>query len=156
VVGGPSPEGDWTERLKVQVADLGLQERVRFFGAIPPDEATRPHAAADVFVLATRNEGWANVFLEAMACQLPIVTTDVGGNAEVVSDTSLGTLVPFGDQEALTLALRNSLLKAWNREAILAHARRNSWTDRAVVLVDEFVGIWRNHDSAPAIAGHEA
>ena len=90
VVGGPSPEGDWSGRLRAQVEELALQNVVRFLGPVEPDDLRWPLSAADVFVLATSNEGWANVFLEAMACGLPIVTTDVGGNAEVVADSSLG------------------------------------------------------------------
>ena len=81
VVGGPSPEGDWTSRLQGQVKALALQPYVHFLGAVPPDQLPGLLGAADVFALATRNEGWANVFLEAMACGLPVVTTDVGGNA---------------------------------------------------------------------------
>jgi teichuronic acid biosynthesis glycosyltransferase TuaC len=77
---------------------------VHFLGALPPDELKWPLSASDVFVLATRNEGWANVFLEAMACGLPVVTTDVGGNAEVVCRDELGSIVPFGDRVALQQA----------------------------------------------------
>lgn len=138
VVGGASPEGDWSARLRDQVAALGLQEAVRFLGPIPPAELRTPLSAADVFVLSTRNEGWANVLLEAMACGLPVVTTDVGGNAEVVSSPALGTLVPFGDRTALTAALVRALERTWDREAILAHARRNAWDARVEVLVEEF------------------
>ena len=50
-------------------------------------------------MLATANEGWPNIFLEAMAWALPVITTEVGGNKEVVNDPSLGTVVPFGDFE---------------------------------------------------------
>ncbi len=138
IIGGASPEGDWTLQLQQQVAELGLQENVIFLGGLPPQELKIPLSAADVFVLATRNEGWANVFLEAMACGLPVVTTDVGGNAEVVSDNCLGTVVPFGDGERLEQALAEALMQEWDRDAIIAYARANSWDQRVAVLTDEF------------------
>ncbi|MDZ7829188.1 MAG: glycosyltransferase [Halofilum sp. (in: g-proteobacteria)] len=105
VVGGASGEGDWRARLEEQVDRLGLRDCVHFLGMIEPERLKEPLSAADVFVLATRNEGWANVLLEAMACGLPVVTTDVGGNREVVSDDHLGLIVPFGDAEALAEAI---------------------------------------------------
>lgn len=138
VVGGASPEGDWSERLHAQVARLGLQSRVHFLGAVPPERLKLPLSAADVFVLATSNEGWANVLLEAMACGLPVVTTDVGGNAEVVSDPALGAIVPFGERAALGQAIADALVRQWDRAAIRAHAARHAWGDRAAVLAAAF------------------
>lgn len=138
IVGGPSAEGDWSERLQGQVAELGLEDVVCFLGALPHQEVKYALSAADAFVLATSNEGWANVILEAMACGLPVVATDVGGNAEVVKDESLGTIVPFGDPEALAAALDQALDRYWNSEGIVAHARANSWDRRAEALVREF------------------
>src|SRR5512139_2495053 len=101
IVGGASPEGDDRAELTAQVARLGLAERVHFLGTLPSDQLKWALSASDIFVLATSNEGWANVFLEAMACGLPVVSTDVGGNAEVVCNSSLGRIVPFGDSVAL-------------------------------------------------------
>jgi glycosyltransferase involved in cell wall biosynthesis len=138
VVGGPSLEGDWADRLRTQVHELGLAERVHFTGAVPPQDLRRVLSAADVFVLATRNEGWANVFLEAMACGLPVVTTRVGGNAEVVSRAELGTVVPFGDAPALTTALQAALCRTWDRDLIRHYAEANTWDRRVEVLEAEF------------------
>jgi len=138
VVGGPSPEGDWTERLRSQTRALRLEDRVHFLGSLKPHELSGPLSAADVFVLATRNEGWANVFLEAMACGLPVVTTSVGGNAEVVCRDDLGLLVPFGNQPALTAAIATALVRPWDPAAIRAYAEDNQWDRRVAVLVDEF------------------
>jgi glycosyltransferase involved in cell wall biosynthesis len=134
IVGGASPEGDNRTELTAQVARLGLAGRVHFLGALPPDELKWPLSAADVFVLATRNEGWANVFLEAMACGLPVVTTDVGGNAEVVCRAELGSIVPFGDGTALQQALDHALDKDWDRGAILQYAQANQWDTRVAQL----------------------
>jgi glycosyltransferase involved in cell wall biosynthesis len=152
VVGGPSPEGDWTERLHAQVSRLGLQDRVHFTGPVPPDDLHRVLSAADVFVLATRNEGWANVFLEAMACGLPVVTTDVGGNAEVVCRPELGIVVPFGDSAALTAALHSALHGLWDRAAIRVHAEANAWDGRIDVLEAEFRALCRANLPRPSAA----
>lgn len=138
IVGGPGPEGDWSERLRALVAEHGLQDTVRFLGSIAPDKLKGPLSASDVFVLATRNEGWANVFLEAMACGLPVVTTDVGGNREVVCNDRLGTVVPFGDPGALQAALHDALGRDWDRAAIRAHARANDWEARVDALCAAF------------------
>lgn len=141
IIGGASAEGDWTEKLKQLVVELKLEKNVRFLGVLPPDRLKIPLSAADVFVLATRNEGWANVFLEAMACGLPVITTDVGGNAEVISHAALGQLVPFGDQQALSSAIDNALKNDWDRGKIMEYASQNSWGGRVAVLIEEFVKI---------------
>jgi glycosyltransferase involved in cell wall biosynthesis len=138
IVGGGGPEGDISARLRAQVDALGLADRVRFLGPMAPERVKLPLSAADVFVLATSNEGWANVFLEAMACGLPVVTTDVGGNREVVCDDRLGTVVPFGDAIALQAALEHALDHAWDRTAIVDYARANAWDTRVAALCDEF------------------
>lgn len=138
IVGGASPEGDMSVQLRRQVQTLGLGDAVRFLGAMPPEKLRVPLSAANVFVLATRNEGWANVLLEAMACGLPVVATDVGGNAEVVSAPELGSIVPFGDAPALQRAIEHALRAGWDTEALRAYARRNTWDLRVKVLVGEF------------------
>ncbi|MDD5579519.1 MAG: glycosyltransferase [Methylobacter sp.] len=138
IVGGDSPEGNIKERLENQVKALKLEENVRFLGAYPSEKLKTPLSAADVFVLATANEGWANVFLEAMACGLPVITTDVGGNKEVVNDNALGTVVPFGQSELLLMALLKGLEIEWDRPRIIQYARENAWDTRVEILVEEF------------------
>ncbi|HKJ72022.1 MAG TPA: glycosyltransferase [Gammaproteobacteria bacterium] len=149
IVGGSGPEGDCGAELRARVRELGLEETVRFLGAYPPESLRLPLSAADVFVLATRNEGWANVFLEAMACGLPVVTTDVGGNREVVAGPELGEVVPFGDGAALAAALQRALGRPWDRAAIRAHAEANGWEGRVETLVAAF----RELAAAPAPEG---
>jgi glycosyltransferase involved in cell wall biosynthesis len=138
IVGGPNPEGDMSAELERQVERLGLSSAVRFLGALPPEELRVPLSAADVFVLATRNEGWANVLLEAMACGVPVVATDIGGNAEVVREPSLGSIVSFGDGDALRGAIEEALQIRWDPSVIREYARSNSWEQRVTVLVEEF------------------
>ena len=138
IVGGDSPEGNIKNLLQQQVKTLKLEDHVRFLGAYPSDQLKRPLSAADVFVLATANEGWANVFLEAMACGLPVIATDVGGNKEVVNSAELGTVVPFSDPEALLSALLQALEKDWQTSTIIYYAQQNSWDTRVSLLTEEF------------------
>lgn len=138
IVGGGSPEGDIKEQLLNQVKALKLVENVRFLGALSPDELNKPLSCADIFVLATANEGWANVFLEAMACGLPVITTDVGGNREVVNAEQLGSIVPFADKHALGNAIQQGLERSWDRQVIIRYAEENAWDTRVEILVDEF------------------
>lgn len=138
IIGGPSPEGDWTKQLQQLVSDLQLEDAVKFLGPMAAEKLSQPLSAADVFVLSSRNEGWANVLLEAMACGLPVVATDVGGNREVVSRPDLGVVVPFDDHEALVNAITQSLEKDWDRATIRTYAEANTWDNRVAMLVKEF------------------
>ena len=138
IVGGDSPEGNIRIKLEQQVEALNLKKHVRFLGAYSSDQLKVPLSAADLFVLATANEGWANVFLEAMACGLPVITTDVGGNKEVIVNSELGTVVPFADSQRLLSAISNGLDKSWNIPLILKYAQNNAWDYRVKILVDNF------------------
>ncbi len=138
IVGGPSAEGDWTEKLQRMVKELKLQNYVQFLGTMPPAQLKEVLSASDVFILSTRNEGWANVILEAMACGIPVVATDVGGNAEVINNEDIGSIVPFGDKQQLKESIEISLKKDWNKDNIVDYAQDNSWDNRVKTLLSEF------------------
>ncbi len=71
----------------------------------PRDDVPDLLRACDVFVLPSLNEGISNTILEAMACGLPVVATDVGGNPELVVHDQTGLLVPTGDVAAMAGAI---------------------------------------------------
>jgi glycosyltransferase involved in cell wall biosynthesis len=89
--------------LQTLVRDLGLSGRFRFDGGVAD---LREHLAmADIFVLPSRSEGFSNALVEAMAASLPVVATDVGGNAEAVRDGISGFIVPSENSAALAEAI---------------------------------------------------
>lgn len=137
VVGGGREEAAMRPRLERLAAETGVADIVRFCGAQPQAELKWYYSAADVFTLATAFEGWANVFLEAMACGLPVVTTRVGGNAEVVRTPDTGTLVEYWDAPAFGRALHEALQRDWDRNAIVDYARANTWDERIDRLMHE-------------------
>lgn len=75
---------------------------------LPGDRSDVPELMRefDIFVLPSLGEGISNTILEAMACQLPVVATDVGGNAELVAENETGTIVPSDDVAAMISALQ--------------------------------------------------
>jgi teichuronic acid biosynthesis glycosyltransferase TuaC len=137
VVGGGRRADSLRPVLDRLVRDLALQDHVLLAGERPHEEIPLWMSASDVFCLATRSEGWANVLLEAMACGRPVVSTRVGGNAEIVTDPSLGTLVRAGDDTAFAEALGAALERHWSPEVLVAHAARHSWETAARDVVAE-------------------
>ncbi|MDQ3189314.1 MAG: glycosyltransferase [Pseudomonadota bacterium] len=138
IIGGAGIARDFGGELKRMTRELRLDDKVHFLGPIPHERLNVPLSAANAFVLATSYEGWANVFLEAMACGLPVVTTDVGGNAEVVNGRSLGRLVPVGDARRLQEAISEALRITWDRQTIRAYAESNSWDARMQPLINSY------------------
>ncbi len=92
------------EELKLQTASLGLAESVAFLG--PRSDVDRILLASDIGVHSSHTEGFSNAILESMAAGLPMVVTDVGGNAEAVRDGTQGFVVPAHASETLGAALR--------------------------------------------------
>lgn len=102
---------------------LGLDGRVRFLGYEP--NLRRWMQPADGFVLTSRWEGLPMVLLEAGACALPAVATDVPGTREVILDNQTGMLVPAANPDELTRAMTAMMrLPAEQRHAIGARARQ--------------------------------
>src|SRR5438105_72870 len=120
IVGGGSREG----MLRDLARSEGVEQLVTFAGA---QEDPRPFLTdADAFMLPSRQEGFSNALLEAMATALPVIVTDVGGNREAVGDADGGIVVPPCDVGRLagaieTLARRRADLGAMgarNRERV--------------------------------------
>jgi glycosyltransferase involved in cell wall biosynthesis len=97
--------GDGPDRgaVEAEIRRLGIEDRVQLAGE--RDDVPELLASSDVFVLSSRSEGLPVSALEAMAAELPVVASDVGGLAELVVDGETGILVPAGDEAALAEAL---------------------------------------------------
>jgi len=91
--------GAGRERANLEgvVRGLGLDRHVVFMGALPLAQLVPAYQGASLFALASRQEGLGIVFLEAMACGLPVVTTDCGGSRDPIVHGRTGFLAPVGD-----------------------------------------------------------
>lgn len=136
IVGGERRDG-WRRTLEELTARLGLEKHVRIAGEQAHERIPVWLAAADVFCLATRSEGWPNAVLEALACGKPVVATRVGGVPEIVRSDAFGILVSPQDDEALARAIVTALGARWNADAMVTHARAHSWETAALEVLAE-------------------
>ncbi len=119
-------DGPLRPTVESRVRALGLTERFDLVGERTDIESF--YAAADVFWLTSSWEGLPNVILEAMACGLPVVTTDVGGVRELLRTGEEGYVVPVNDAEAVAAAGLRLLRDAALCRAMGAAARRTAET----------------------------
>ncbi|HKU38099.1 MAG TPA: glycosyltransferase family 4 protein [Polyangiales bacterium] len=120
-------EGPDLARLTALAAQLGVSERVRFLQGVPGD-LVEYYNACDLFVMPAREEpgdveGFGIVYLEANACEKPVIGARAGGVIDAVADGESGLLVPQNDVPALAAAI-TSLLTDRERAADLGRRGR--------------------------------
>ena len=99
--------GEGAERSVIESAARaeGVADSVEFLGS--RDDVAALMKGADVYVQPSFYEGMSNTIVEAMTCSLPVICTDVGGNADVVGRDGAAILIPSDDAPALAAALGN-------------------------------------------------
>ncbi|WP_374763777.1 glycosyltransferase [Yunchengibacter salinarum] len=139
-------DGPLRSGLERETARRGLQSRVRFLGQQRPEAMPELYSAADLLILPSEREGWANVLLEAMACGTPVVTRDVGGAPDLMKDPRAGRMVegPEGAPRKalvarLTAAVRDLLSDgAIDRKAVRTYAAGFGWSRISRAQADIF------------------
>lgn len=104
-------EGDDKSRLINKVRCLGVSCHVIFTGYIPESEKADHYRLADAYVMPSRGEGFGFVFLEAMACGVPVVASKVDGGREALRNGKLGVLVNPVDVEETKQGIFKALEK---------------------------------------------
>ncbi len=149
--------GDLADAMRRRVAELGLNDQIRFEGWVSGEGKLRALAACDVLVLPSRNEGMPNAVLEAMASGRPVIGTDVGGVSDLIGPASRGCLIPPENPDALAQAIATLAGDPVRRRAMGRAARdfakthldiSGAWQD-IYALVEEAAarrrdGHWRN------------
>ena len=120
-------EGPERARLEDMARQLGLADRVRFEGAQPHASLPRFYTAADVLILASSREGWANVLLESMACGTPVVASNIPGNPEVVHSAAAGRIVDHNTPERFAAWIEELYAGNPGRQSTRAYAEGFSW-----------------------------
>jgi len=134
-------DGPERARLTALAEAAGIASRVQFVGARPHKEMAEYYSAADVLILASSREGWANVLLEAMACGTPVVASNIWGNPEVVADPVAGRLMSERTPDAIVSALQELVALAPDRKATRRYAEKFGWTETTRGQIELFQDI---------------
>lgn len=121
-------DGPMRGRLQSIAAELGVADRITWTGNVDQMTLVKYYGAADVTVLASKEEGMPNVLLESMACGTPVVSADVGGAREVVDAADAGILLEQRTAQAIVDAVRALTNQPRTATAVRRHAERFSWT----------------------------
>lgn len=113
--------GELEEETQRLITEENMQDRVIMAGHVP--NPIPFYLAADLFVLSSDYEGFGNVIVEAMACGLPIVSTDcLSGPAEILEDGRHGILTPVGDEVAMASAIAEALKRPVDKSELQQRA----------------------------------
>ncbi|MEM7496545.1 MAG: glycosyltransferase family 4 protein [Pseudomonadota bacterium] len=158
LIGDPTRDPAHADRLRMLAVQLGLEERVSFAGVTDRAGIAAAYAGADLFVLASRYEGYGMAYAEAMIAGLPVVGSDAGAVAEATGGGAC--LVPPGHVAELADVLRPLLESAEARAALADRGRvaaraLNDWDATAAILAEALLPFAAGAAKpAEASAGH--
>jgi len=150
LIAGGGPE---RKRLEGQAQNLNVSARVKFLGAWPHHRLATLYSAADLSILASSREGWANVLLESMACGTPVIASPIPGNAEVIQSPEAGTIADANTPESFVRAIKSWQAGHSSRSATRSYAERFSWHETTAGQLQLFSKVIQNppptHAKAP-------
>jgi len=124
-------EGPLRAELEALALRLGVADRVLFRASMPQADLRYVYSSIDALLLVSMREGWPNVVLEAMACGAPVVATDVGSVAEMITQSDVGRIVAQRDAAALAKAVVETSASRAAPGRIRAHATSFDWASVA-------------------------
>lgn len=142
VVAGDGPE---RSALEKRASELELGRHVRFLGAVSKEALGNVLQAADVFLLNTAYEGLSHQLLEVMAANVPIVTTNVGGNPELIVHDVSGLLVDYNDESGMAHALEALLNQPELKARFIKNANATLAKFSETATLKQFYNIINTH-----------
>jgi len=134
MIAGSGPDLSKLEKL---IEKMKLENNVVLAGGLPREILLRYLKAADLFVLNTGYEGFSHQILEVLSVGVPVITTSVGGNTEVIEDGRNGLLVPYNNRKALEHAIVRLLGNEAEGAAMVAAGKKTAAAFSEARMVEE-------------------
>ena len=133
-----SRDGRYEAELRSLISELGLTDVVKLMGW--SSDVRTPLRSFDIFVSSSRSESFGFVIAEAMLSGVPVIASETEGAREIISDPSLGKLVPIASPDALADAILQEFAGTFTSEAARRHIEENFSLRR---MVDETEALYR-------------
>ena len=135
--------GPLLQKLTEQVRSVGLEKQVIFLGRVDRKKLIQIYQNATIQVVPSIYEGLPTVLLEAMACGLPVVATNIGGNRDIISSNVNGLLVPPRSPEEMA----QMIIMLWNDESLrkkIGDSARETILKKYTwdIIVNDFVNVY--------------
>lgn len=136
-------EGSQKRLLMQQSSEAGLADKVKFAGCVPESEVITYFHASDVYISASHSDGSSVSLLQAMACGLSSIVSDIPGNREWVTEGKNGWLFKDGDSDQLSAMMIDAASRPGLRGSLGAAARiiateRADWQQNYPKLMDAY------------------
>lgn len=141
---GDVQDQDYLRHLQKLIKDGGLASHVRFESTVPESELSAVFNQYDVYVFPSLHEPFSLILLHALASGIPTVSSDAGGNPEIVIHRNTGMLFPIGDAHGLADAVVELALDGQLRQVISRNATSSasSFTlDHMVQQVESYLAV---------------
>lgn len=132
--------GNDAPRLQLRARALGVASRVVFTGLFADEEKQDLYNLADAYVMPSRGEGFGFVFLEAMACGVPVIGSKLDGGREALLDGKLGMLVDPTNRAEIRSAILESLERPRVIPEGLAHFSFENFAQRSRAIIESVTG----------------
>jgi glycosyltransferase involved in cell wall biosynthesis len=133
--------GDDRARLEAKARALGVADRVVFAGYVAEEEKADHYRLADAFVMPGSGEGFGIVYLEALACGVPVVASSADASREAVRDGALGAVVDPADPQSVVAGVRDALGRGRGVPDGLDHFSQERFAERWRAAVTETFGL---------------
>ena len=132
--------GSLEKKLKHLIFDLKLKNKVFLLGAKTQKEISLFLSAADLFILPSLNEGNPTVVFESLGCGLPVLSNDVGGVKEIISDSNFGLINSkyFKNEVKFASFIEKGLNKKWDYKLISNYAFEYSWKNISKKILEVY------------------
>jgi glycosyltransferase involved in cell wall biosynthesis len=134
-------EGPDRDRLETKATGLGVRDRVIFTGFVPEERKTDYFRIADAYVMPSRGEGFGIVFLEAMACGIPVMGSTLDGSREALLGGELGVLANPDDPSNVVSSILSTLSRPRGVPEGLARFSLKEYQSRVAAIVRETMGV---------------
>jgi glycosyltransferase involved in cell wall biosynthesis len=135
VMVGPDKRDGSLQTTRKVASDLGVMDRIQWIAGVAKEEVPRHLNEGDIFLNTTDFDNTPVSVLEAMACGMCVISTNVGGLPYLVKDEEEALLVPPGDAEAMADAVRRVLIEPGLAERLSRNARaRAEQCDWATIM----------------------